>query len=694
MFFIDRQDLADAYRNIAEKLTHMEQKELKKRLQRLVEAKDYLKREFIGLDEVVDKVIHLITPWYALGDLQERPTVINLWGLTGTGKTDLVQKLMQFLGEQERTYRMEMSRERYYGIRDTLESIYKDRNGQKMVLMLDEFQHARTIDDEGKEKDAHTLRSVWDLLDHGQLSFYSFFVRQEYLLGLYKKLSYLAKNGVKVANGIVSENESFYSELIMEKTALSEHRPKRSKNQMEGPPKELWFIPQGCHEDLFELFQEDFASEFEFKDHLRGLNESDSAELVLKAMRKSFDPKAIDCSKALVFVIGNLDEAYELHTDTSSDSNATNIRKQSEKVSLSKVKRSLLARFRAEQVARLGNNHVIYPAFGEAEFMALIKKQLKKLNVRMKTLFGMKSNFDHSLLTYLMKEGVTPTQGARPLFGTITQTIESVIPFLLIKKQEFARQKDQILHWEVNGDAIRVSVSDALIYESKLFSLLEKMRTPKKDDQQSAVAVHESGHALVLYLVLGQVPVHITSQGSDDQTLGQVTRDADRAFISRTSLISELAVSLAGIEAERLIFGDEHITMGATADLQSSTSLAKHAINRAGLGKTPIFISNMDIHVDHSFKATAAINDEARALIVEAQHLAAQCLTANRSSLLKLASYLADHSSMTKAEFEVFAEEQGLKLAPKSFSYREHLLGKSVLLNGATSELNGKHIHS
>lgn len=672
----------------------MEQKELKNRLQRLDEAKEYLKQEFIGLDEVVDKVIHLITPWYALGDLQERPTVINLWGLTGTGKTDLVQKLMEFLGEHERTYRMEMSRERYFGIGETLDGIYKDRNGQKMVLMLDEFQHARTIDEEGKEKDVHTLRSVWDLLDNGRLSFYSHFIRQEYFLGLYKKLSYLVNNGVKVKDGMVIEKKTFYVHLMEGQTNSVRRRPARLKNEMDGLPVDLWFIPYDSHEDLYELFQEDFASEFEFSDYLRGLNENESLEIVLKAIRKSVGPKAIDCSKALVFVIGNLDEAYELHTDTSSDSDANNIRKQSEQVSLSKVKRSLLARFRAEQVARLGNNHVIYPAFGEADFMALIEKQLKKSNTRMKALLGMNSNFDHSLLRYLMKEGVTPTQGARPLFGTITQTIESVIPFLLIKKQQYAQQKDQILHWEVRGDVIRVSVNDELIYESKLFSLLEKMRVPKKDEQQSVVAVHESGHALVLYLILGKVPVNITSQGSDDLILGQVTRDADPVLMSRTSLIKELALSLAGLEAERLIFGEEYVTMGSVGDLRSSTSLAKHAINRAGHGKHPNFFSNSLLNSESSFRTTDEVDGEARALIIESQRLAAQSLAANRSSLLKLASYLADHSSMTKAEFEVFAEQQGLELAPKPFSYRAHLLEKSVLLNGATSVLNGKHIHS
>src|ERR1044072_960 len=76
--------------------TNLHQSILLKR-QKLNEGSLLLKKEFIGLDEIVSEVINLITPWYLFPDAQMRPTVINLWGLTGSGKTALVNRLVDLL---------------------------------------------------------------------------------------------------------------------------------------------------------------------------------------------------------------------------------------------------------------------------------------------------------------------------------------------------------------------------------------------------------------------------------------------------------------------------------------------------------------------------------------------------------------------------------------------------------------------
>ncbi len=37
-----------------------------------------LKKEFIGLDDIIDEVLTLITPWYFFPEGQLRPTIINI----------------------------------------------------------------------------------------------------------------------------------------------------------------------------------------------------------------------------------------------------------------------------------------------------------------------------------------------------------------------------------------------------------------------------------------------------------------------------------------------------------------------------------------------------------------------------------------------------------------------------------------
>ena len=55
-------------------------------------AKEKLKQEFVGIDKVIDEVIDSISSWFLFPHIQERPVVVSLWGLTGTGKTELVNR--------------------------------------------------------------------------------------------------------------------------------------------------------------------------------------------------------------------------------------------------------------------------------------------------------------------------------------------------------------------------------------------------------------------------------------------------------------------------------------------------------------------------------------------------------------------------------------------------------------------------
>ncbi len=46
-----------------------------------------LKSEFIGIDNVIDQIADAIGSWLFFPEMQEKPVIINLWGLTGIGKT-------------------------------------------------------------------------------------------------------------------------------------------------------------------------------------------------------------------------------------------------------------------------------------------------------------------------------------------------------------------------------------------------------------------------------------------------------------------------------------------------------------------------------------------------------------------------------------------------------------------------------
>ena len=63
--------------------------------ERLEQAKVTLKSEFEGLDSIIDEIIELVSTWYTLNFIQDKPLIVNLWGLTGVGKTSLVNRITE-----------------------------------------------------------------------------------------------------------------------------------------------------------------------------------------------------------------------------------------------------------------------------------------------------------------------------------------------------------------------------------------------------------------------------------------------------------------------------------------------------------------------------------------------------------------------------------------------------------------------
>jgi cell division protease FtsH len=90
-------------------------------------------------------------------------------------------------------------------------------------------------------------------------------------------------------------------------------------------------------------------------------------------------PKKIDCSKGLVFVLGNLDEAYGIHDDISPDVEADMFRSITEDIGITEVKTALQERFRNEQIGRFGNNIITYPSLSKKNFQDIIEKEVSRI---------------------------------------------------------------------------------------------------------------------------------------------------------------------------------------------------------------------------------------------------------------------------------------------------------------------------
>jgi cell division protease FtsH len=140
----------------------------------LNQAKNKLQQEFVGLDDIIEELVEMVEPWFLFPDGQMRPQVINLFGMTGTGKTSLVNRLFELLnmssvinfdtGEWVEKTEYQLSSNISTSMKKTLS------DNTRPVLIFDEFQLGRTIDEHGLEIDRPNLRVVWDLLDSGKFT--------------------------------------------------------------------------------------------------------------------------------------------------------------------------------------------------------------------------------------------------------------------------------------------------------------------------------------------------------------------------------------------------------------------------------------------------------------------------------------------------------------------------------------------
>ncbi|KPP98479.1 MAG: cell division protease FtsH [Bacteroidetes bacterium HLUCCA01] len=632
------------------KQIHKRHKEIMQKQEILNKAKVILKQEFIGINLVIDEVVDAISSWYLFPDLQEKPVVINLWGLTGVGKSSLVNRLAQLIDFDKKYFHFDLGENdtRDWAIKRQLEEIYENVNGYPILLALDEFQHARTLDETGKEMDKTASRIIWQLLDSGkfQISRYSYHLEELY--DLIQKLRYLLKNGVRVSKGkVISKKEYFIEQMDLKK-----EYEKYENSETTLDTNNVLFVPTSFYEGIFSLAREQFSTRFEVREKLEALNGYETIKYLLDIFSIGNSPKPVDCSKGLIFVLGNLDEAYTMSNDFNPDMDADEFHEQSMKINVPIIKKALKRRFRNEQIARLGNIHIIYPAFSKKSFQIIIELELSKITEKVSRHLKIKLEFDQTVLDLIYREGVYPTQGTRPIFTTIHQIVNTkmgrVITEMILKNLTASRIVFRAIDNRIIADYYEKEVKiHSLSIQQQLN--LENLRKNKQDDIQAITAVHEAGHAIISAILLHTVPEVIFSNSAEVGTGGFVYTKFKWKYISRKEITNRLALFLGGLAAEKIIFGEENITTGAEDDIEKATGFITEMLKQCGMGKLPAAYHAKDPQTrNYLHDEGSQLCKEAEIWISKAMTLAVKTLKEQEVLLLKMADYLSDNRQMNK----------------------------------------------
>ena len=428
----------------------------------------------------------------------------------------------------------------------------------------------------------------------------------------------------------------------------------------------------------------------------------ETVNLVDKIIEAGTGNKSVDCSKTMIFILGNLDDAYRMSGGMNPDINADEFHEESKNINIGHIKKALKKRFKPEQIARLGNNHIIYPAFSQKSFQELINLELNKVSATYLEKFGIRPAFTEAFKKLVYQEGVYPTQGTRPLFSTIYQMVNTKISMLISEKILHAPEADGVtFDYEERKMKYSFFCGDCEVHVLEMPAQLnlEKLRAPEKDDLQAITAVHEAGHAVVAMVASGILPEYICSTTADADSGGFVIIKNKRKYLSREMAVTTIATAFGGLLAEKLVFGESKITTGAEHDIERATELAAAMVKDYGMGSNLAKIDmagycNRNSFLDKKHDANA----EVKALLEEGKLLAEMILLQEKQLLLHLADHLCDERIIIKEDVLAKAKQYGsVKLNNVNFIedhsklfYREHLKQQVQHISSAQETQNGR----
>ncbi len=654
--------------------------EVFQRKENLETAKIQLKKEFVGLDRVIDELIESVSYWYYFPELQKKPVVVNLWGLTGVGKTSLVNRLVALLSYSEHFYPFNLS-ENDWDIKQTISELYEKQSDQNFIMLFDEFQNVRTITEDGTEK-RNFYPYLWEMFDTGKIPTYNFNYRLSELNELEAKLKKMLLIGVKVKDGVVIEKQAIFKE----ESELLYIQRRRCRGSAK---TELLFVPEEYHNLINELYRDKLAIFSNIANELRQMDGLQTLEFLRKVIIHAMAAKYLDCTRSLIFIVGNLDEAYQMARNFDTDISADEFHEQSLQITLPKIKSALKKRFRSEQISRLGNNHIIYPAFDKKTFEKLILLELQKTKDETASKFGVQLEFTESVTRLIYNEGVYPTQGTRPLFSSIHQIINTQIPKIVYHLLQLDEPIDTVqIDYESKQLNFKFYAGQQVQceFQERVVLRLEKLRKNRKDEQQAICAVHESGHAVVSAILLKCIPESVFSATTNAESKGFVFTKMNWETISKGELRNRVAVLLAGYAAEKLIFGDENLTNGSESDIKKATNLVCDLLKNCGFDIFPAAFqkehpeTNLFLNDDDGI-----LNKKAQEIIVSGLRLALQTLKTQKRLLLKMSEYLANNRSMNKEQILQFIADYTVNF---NLSEIEKSGGSSLYRNLLEQQLN------
>jgi Peptidase family M41 len=567
-----------------------------------------LKTHFVGIDETIDDLLNYIQIWYLMPEILSRPIIVNLWGMTGVGKTDLVRRLVKCLNFQDRFVEIELSHTEGSSWDSSVGSAL-NRNGisdgKPAMVLFDEIQRFNTINADGSPVQSSKFTDFWELLSDGKLS---------------KR---------------VKDDLDYYIQDYLYQQKNIKKRKERGEEDVDENPTMGFYEAQNL-KSMLQL--EGDISEIAEMSQIQMIEQIRQA----KQKKKVYEP--IDHSKTLLIISGNLDEAFAMATQIAeSDVDADIFHAFTKKITMVDIKNALSKSFRPEQVARFGNIHLIYASLKKCDFEQLIAHEIDRIIATTQAKFDVKITVDRSIHELVYRNGVFPVQGVRPVFSSLIDILETNLSKFLFTA--LLRSEKQIdIAYNFHTSHITAQIGSQL-EQIPFVGRIDKIRESNLEATIANISVHESGHAVAYMVLFGLAPLQLKSKLASSYAGGFTF--PHQIYETKENLIKQIKIYLAGGIAEEMIFGDKLASVGRIHDREQATKIAIDYIRRYGFDDE--FQANYTLEYGHSMEMKATdldIEKMVGRMVSETREL----LSAHRSLLQEISWKLAATGTLAAIE--------------------------------------------
>ncbi len=168
-----------------------------------------------------------------------------------------------------------------------------------------------------------------------------------------------------------------------------------------------------------------------------------------------------------------------------------------------------------------------------------------------------------------------------------------------------------------------IEMEDMEKAKDKIMMGAERRSMVMSEEDKRNTAYHEAGHAIVGRLVPSHDPVYKVTIIPRGKTLGvtMFLPEKDNYSQNKEQLESMISSLFGGRIAEELILGKEHVTTGASNDIERATQIARNMVTKWGLSERlgPLTYSEDDgeIFLGRSVTKHKEVSDETAHLIDE-----------------------------------------------------------------------------